>query len=101
MTYTSTRVENTIPIGGNLKMRVEELDITNYDDDGSGDGEAFAPVDVNMRRFVAVFALETSGNAQWAKYDEANSAVRVYGSSGEIGSNADNTATVKVVCIGV
>lgn len=101
MTYSQTRVENTVPLGGNLKMRVEELDITNYDDDSGGDGESFAPVDVNMRRFVFVLALETTGSAQWAKYDETNNAVRLYDSAGEIGSNSSNTGTVKVIAVGV
>lgn len=101
MTYTQTRVENTVPIGGHLKMRIEELDITDYDDDSGGDGESFTPADVNMRRFVYVEALETSSDAQWAKYDESNEAVRLYDSSGEIGSGASNTGTVKVVAVGV
>lgn len=101
MTYTQSRIENTVPIGGNLKLRVEELDITNYDDDSNGDGESFAPGDVNMRRFVFVLALETTGSAQWAKYDESNNAVRLYTSSGEVASDGNNTGTVKIIAVGV
>lgn len=101
MTHTTSKIESTVPIGGNLKMRVQEMDITNYDDDGGGDGEAFAPADVNMRRFVCVFALETSSAAQWSKYDDATEAVRLYNSSGEVASNGSNTGTVRLVCVGV
>lgn len=101
MTNTLTKVESTVPLGGNLKLRVQEMDITNYDDDGGSDGEAFAPGDVNFRRFVYVTASETTGTAQWAKYDESNNAVRLYNSSGEVGSNSSNTGTVKLVCVGV
>lgn len=101
MTNTLSKVESTVPIGGNLKMRVQEMDITDYDDDGSGDGESFAPADVNFRRFVFVQALETSASTQWAKHDEATNAVRLYTSSGEVAGNSSNTGTVKLVCIGV
>ena len=95
MTYDQTRVENTVPIGGNLKMRTEELDVTSY----TGDGEDFSPVDVNMRRFVFVLALETSDADQWAKYAEDDETVRLYDDAGELAGGA--TGTVKVVAVGV
>jgi hypothetical protein len=101
MTYTLTKTESTVPIGGNLNLRVYEMDVSNYDDDTGGDGEAFAPVDANMRRFVYVGASETSAAAQWAKYDEATGAVRLYNSSGEVGSDGGNTGTVKLFVVGV
>lgn len=101
MTYTQTRIENTVPLGGNLYLRTEELDITNYDDDGGGDGEAFTPQDVNFRRFVAVIPLVTDNAGYEAQYDEDAEAIRLYDGASEVASNGDNTATVKVLCIGV
>lgn len=101
MTNTLTKVESTVPIGGNLKMRVQEMDISNYDDTDDGTGEAFVPADVNFRRFVVVIAEETSSAAQWAKHDEETGAVRLYTSSGEVASASNNTGTVQLTCIGV
>lgn len=112
MAYSQTRIENTVPIGGNLRMRVEEIDISNYDDDGSGDGEPFAPVDIHMRRFTFVLALVSDASGVTANYDEANNAVRLYQQANdgsgttddsltEVPSNSNEGATVKLICVGV
>lgn len=119
MTNSQSKVQSTVPIGGNLKMRIQEVDITNYDDDANSDGESFTPSDVNMRRFVYVQPLVMHGeggattvvNAE-AQYDYSNEALRLFvqendgtGSANdplvELGSNNNEGAKLRVICIGV
>ncbi|MFB6284586.1 MAG: hypothetical protein ABEK59_11785 [Halobacteria archaeon] len=119
MTYSQSSVENTVQIGGNLVMRVFELDITNYDDDSGSDGESFGPADANMRRFVEVRAnvMYEEGGATTvqkcvAQYDYANNAIRLLQQSDsgstdsdaelvEVPSNSDEGVKVRVVTTGV
>lgn len=115
MTNTLSREENTVPIGGNLKMRVQRMEITNYDDDANSDGEAFAPADVNFRRFLFVIpvvvddgsASTTAMRGVKAMWDEANNAVRLFHSAGsdgemaEMTSNNNEGAELLLICVGV
>lgn len=115
MTYTLSSVESTIPIGGNLNLRIEDMDITNYDDDAGSDGESFTPSDVNMRRFVAVIpvvigagsASTTAMEGVTAEWDEGTGAIRVYHSGGADGEMAEMTSNnsegtkLRLLCIGV
>lgn len=115
MSYDLTKVESTIPIGGNLKLRVHDMDITNYDDNAGGDGEAFTPSDVNFRRFVAVIptvvgsgtASTTAMEGVTAEWDESNQAIRVYHSAGADGEMAEMTSNnnegtrLRLLCVGV
>lgn len=115
MTNTQSKEESTVPIGGNLKLRIQRMEITNYDNDANGDGEAFAPSDVNMRRFVSVIpvvvddgsASTTAMRGVNAMWDEANNAVRLFHSAGadgemaEMTSNNNEGAELLLLCIGV
>lgn len=112
MANTLTKVENTVPLGGHLKMRIQEMSISNYDDDAAGDGEAFAPADVNMRRFTMVIPIVTDAAAVEAQYDEGANAVRLFRQANdgtgtandplvEAPSNSNVSATVKLICVGV
>lgn len=95
MTHDLTRRENTVPIGGNLKMRVSDMDVTDYDQGG----EDFAPADVNMRRFVWVSALATGNDDVVAKWVEGEDAIRLIDSGGE--AAASSTQSVVIVAVGV
>lgn len=103
---------------GAVKTRFVEIDITNYDDDTSGDGEAFAPSDIGMNRFQNVQAevMHGEGGANTvvncvAQYDYANNAVRLLvqtDNSGadantelvELAGNNNEGAKVKLTCMG-
>lgn len=95
MAHELSRREKTVPIGGNLKMRVQEMDITSYEEGG----EDFAPADVNMRRFVFVVPLQVSADDFNVNYDEDAEAVKLLDHNGEVG--AGETATVVLVSVGV
>lgn len=117
MTYSKTQSTNKTEWMGDFKVRVFELDITNYDDDGNGDGEAFGPADAQMDRFLAgkpldvdVVGAGTANNTfegSVAIYDKSAGAVRLYVSGGtdgnalsELASNGNNGARVQVTCVG-
>jgi hypothetical protein len=59
-----------------------------------------------MRRFQAVQVYVNEDTGYKAHYDEANEAIRLYetaGSSGEmaeVGSNNNNSASLKAICMG-
>lgn len=95
MAHELTRRENTVPIGGNLNMRVQEMDITDYDEGG----EDFAPVDVNMRRFIFVIPLMVSADDINVNYDEDDEKVKLLDHNGE--SAEGTTADIVLVCVGV
>lgn len=112
MTYTKSR-DNPTAVIGDLKLREFEVDISNYDDDGGGDGEAFAPIDANMRRFaVSPIARVTDGTGLVATYDGTTNSIRLFGEANdgtgtasdnltEVPSNNNEGATVTITCIGV
>lgn len=95
MAHELSRRENTVPIGGNLKMRVQEMDITSYEEGG----ESFAPADVNMRRFVYVIPLQVSADDFNVNYDEDTSVIKLLDHNGEV--DAGETSTVVLVSVGV
>lgn len=95
MTRTLSRRENTVPLGGNLKMRVQEMDVTSYDQGG----EDFAPGDVNMRRFIFVLPLATDNDNVDAKWVEGQDALRLIDGGSELA--AGESETVVVVAVGV
>lgn len=103
MTYDQSRTEPT-KVVGDLTLRTFRLDITNYDDDSGGDGESFTPDDANgMHRFVHVHADVVGGSPHVANYDEDNQAIRLYDldGTGEVASDGNNTATLRVTVLGV
>lgn len=120
MTHTLDRDENT-KVLGDLRVRSFKMDITNYDDDGNGDGEAFSPDDpaVGMRRgvhiLVDVIGAGTATNTykgSTAIYDEDTGSVRLYvqandgtgtaaDSLTELPSNGNNGALVRVTVLGI
>lgn len=103
---------------GAVKTRFVDVDITNYDDDGGGDGEPFSPASVGMNRFQHVDAevVYGSGSATTvvncvAQYDESTGAIRLLVQSDnggteanaelvELASNADEGAYVRLACMG-
>lgn len=103
---------------GAMKVRVVEVDITNYDDDANSDGESFTPADAGMRRFQQVVpeAMNGEGGATTvvnavAQYDYANEALRLLVQSNdgtgtandelvELGSNNNEGVKLKVLCFG-
>lgn len=115
MTRDITEVESTVPIGGNLVMRVVDVVITNYDDDDSGDGESLTPADLGLaRRAIAGWAevigpgsATTGFEGVTAQYRPNSDTLRVFHSGGadgemaEMSSNADEGTKVRVVAIGV
>lgn len=81
---------------GAMKVRFADVDITNYDNNNNGDGEAVAPSDVGMNRFqvVNVQVKPGEGNANTvqncvAQYDYQNNAIRLYQQSDNSGADAD------------
>lgn len=91
---------------GAVTTRFVEVDITNYDDDSGSDGESFVPADVSMRRFQDVQPNVIDGTGYVAQYDESTGALRLFesaGSSGElaeVGSDGNNSATLRVTVLG-
>jgi len=113
MTRTINQLERPEFAGG-MEFRFFEVDITNYDDDGNGDGEAFNAGDAGMSRLQHVevevdpgasSGATTTVNAV-AQYDYQNGAIRLFygGTDGadlsEVASNADEGAVVRVKAIG-
>lgn len=98
---------------GAQKVRYVDVDVTNYDSDTNGDGEALAPSDVGMHRFqmVNVHVKPGEGSATTvvnaeAQYDYQNDSVRLYygGTDGgeltEVASDANEGAMVRLECKG-
>ena len=98
---------------GQMRTRIVDVDITNYDDDAAGDGEAFSPKDAGLNRFKHVSAEVNPGSGSAtnevnavAQYDWENESIRLYygGTDGdelsEVGSNADEGAEVRLMCFG-
>jgi hypothetical protein len=118
MTYTATQDPPKTLWLGEWKLRIYEVDITNYDDGASGNGESFTPSDAVMNRFVGDVPLKTevvgAGSANntfpgaKASYDPAQESIRLYVSGGtdgndlsELAQNGNNGALVEVWCLGV
>lgn len=98
---------------GAMKVRFVDVDISNYDSDGSGDGESLAPSDVGMHRFQTVNAEVKFGEGSAttvvnceAQYDYQNDAIRLLyggtdgGTLSEVASNANEGAMVRLECKG-
>ncbi|AGM11727.1 hypothetical protein HCTV5_121 [Halovirus HCTV-5] len=109
MTKTVT-IEETEYMGA-VTTRFVEVDITNYDDEGDGDGEEFVPADVSMRRFQAVIPEVKDGTGLTASYDESAGSIRLFGQNNdgtgtatdnltEVPSNNTEGATLTVICMG-
>lgn len=116
MTHTTTEVQHTVQIGGNLKMRVVDVDVDNYDDDAGGDGEALPPSELGFsRRAIAgwaevIGAGSATGTAMEgvsAQYRANDDQLRLFHSGGADGEMAEMTGNnnegslVRVVAIGV
>jgi len=118
MTRTIDRVDGPEFAGG-MEFRFFEVDVTNYDDDGNGDGEAFNAGDAGMSRLqhvdVDVDPGASSGASTQvdcvAEYDYTNGAIRLFYQSNdgtgtaeepltEVASNSDEGAVVRVKAIG-
>jgi len=97
-----------------MEYRFFEVDITNYDDDTNGDGEAFDESDAGMSRIQHVDVHVDPGAASdattqvncTAQYDYENGSIRLFygGTDGadlsEVAGNADEGAVVRVKAIG-
>lgn len=106
-----------VEYAGAMEFRFFEVDITNYDSDTTGDGEAFSPSDAGMSRFQRVIC-EVDPNAgsgannvvaAVAQYDYTNQSIRLFGHDAgdtgvsgltELGSDNNEGAVVKVTAIG-
>ena len=91
MTNTTT-VDETEYMGA-VTTRFITVDITNYDDGSSGNGEAFTPADASMRRFQAVIAEVQDATGVTAHYDESNESIRLYEQANDGNGSADDTLT--------
>lgn len=117
MTYDSTQDPNRTEWLGEYKLRRYELDITNYDDDSGGDGEAFGPSDALLNRFLGgtPLAVDVIGGGSAtnnfpgavAHYDKSEEAIRLFVSGGtdgndlsELASDGNNGALVEVLALG-
>lgn len=103
---------------GAMKVRIVDVDITNYDSDAGGDGEGFTPSDAGMHRFQAVDLERKVGEGGAttvqkcvAQYDWSNESIRLYQQSDsgstdadadlvEVPSNSNEGAKVRAVCLG-
>lgn len=103
---------------GAMKVRIVDVDITNYDDGAGGSGESFTPSDAGMHRFQAVNpeVMFGEGGATTvlncvAEYDWANTSIRLLHQSNdgtgtsddalvEVPSNSNEGAKVRVTCFG-
>ncbi len=113
MTRNIERIDRP-EFAGAMEFRFFEVDITNYDDDGGGDGEPFNAGDVGMSRFQDVQVqvhpgAQSGANTQVnavAQYDYSIGSLRLFygGTDGnelsEVGSNSDEGAVVRVRVIG-
>lgn len=115
---TSTIDITDTEFAGAMKVRIADVDITNYDDDANGDGESFTPSDAGMHRFQAVIpevkvgagGASTVADAV-AQYDWSNEAIRLFEQANdgtgtaddpltEVPSNSNEGVEVNVICIG-
>ena len=98
---------------GQMRTRIVEVDVTNYDDNAGGDGESFSPKDAGLNRFKHVSAEVNPGGGSAgtvvnavAQYDWDEEALRLYyaGTDGselsEVSSNANEGAEVRLMCFG-
>lgn len=81
---------------GAMKVRIVDVDITNYDDGASGNGESFTPSDAGMHRFQSVQAEVKYGDGTAttvqdcvAQYDWTNESIRLLQQSDASGSDSD------------
>lgn len=106
----NTTIDETEYMGG-VTTRFVEVDITNYDDGATGDGESFTPADVSMRRFQAVVAEVADATGVTAHYDEANESIRLFEQANdgtgttddtltEVPQNSNEGATLRLICMG-
>lgn len=91
MTYTLEKDGPTEFVGA-VKLRTFTMDVTNYDDDAAGDGEAFGPSDARMNRFLTVSVDVIDGTGMSAQYDETVGAVRLFESADLNGNHAEVTS---------
>lgn len=116
MTRDITVTDTEFP--GAMKVRFVDVDITDYDSDGAGDGEPFAPSDIGMHRFQTVNAEVKFGEGSAttvvncvAQYDYQNNSIRLLQQSDsggtdsdadliEVPSNAGEGAVVRLECKG-
>lgn len=117
MVNTLTKTEATVPLGGHLRMRIYDMDITNYGYDGTSttDGEPFSPSDVGFRRLTFVIPIVVgTGSASTtamegvnATWDKGNNNIHLWHSGGADGEMAEMTknnsegAELRLICIGV
>ena len=113
MAYTIDE-RSTPEFAGAMMYRFLDIDIINYDDDDSGDGEAFTAEDAGMSRLQQVdVQVIPDGNSEAstevnavAQYDYTAGAIRLmYGGTdgselSEVTSNTDEGARVRVKAIG-
>lgn len=102
MAHNTTMVDSTKTFG-DMYARIFEVEITNYDEDGSGDGEAFGTSDTQFGRFWGSPRVQvTSDTGYVAHYDASTQSIRLYESAGaqgelsEVASDGNHTATVEV-----
>lgn len=113
---SNTTTLNETEFIGTTKTRFIEMDVTNYDDNAGGDGEAFGPTDAGLSRFLpggvsvqvdpgTTSQANTQVNAV-AQYDYDANAIRLYygGTDGsglsEVSSNSDEGAVVRIKAMG-
>lgn len=93
---------------GSMYARTFEVDISNYDDDGSGDGESFTVNDALLqnRFFTPPFVRVVDDSGYVARYNVETNSIRLYESAGsqgeltEVASDGNNSATLEVTCLG-
>lgn len=103
---------------GAMKVRIVDVDITNYDDGAGGNGESFTPSDAGMHRFQAVnpevkFGAGGATTVQKcvAEYDWSNESIRLLQQSDasgadsdaelvEVPQNSNEGVEVRVTCFG-
>lgn len=103
---------------GAMKVRICDVDITNYDDGANGNGESFTPSDAGMHRFQAVSPDVKYGEGGAttvqdcvAEYDWSNESIRLLqqsdsgGTDGdaelvEVPQNSNEGVKVRVTCFG-
>lgn len=103
---------------GAMKVRIVDVDITNYDDGANGNGESFTASDAGMHRFQAVSAEVKYGEGGAstvqdcvAQYDWGQESLRLLQQSDsggtdsdaelvEVPQNSNEGAKVRVTCFG-
>lgn len=113
----SVTIQNT-EFAGAMKVRVVDVDITNYDDGDAGNGESFTPSDAGMHRFqfVSPEVKYGEGGANTtvtcvAQYDWSQESIRLLQQSDsggtdsdadfvEVPGNGNEGVLVRVTCFG-